>query len=118
MVKIHILGGPGDGTNPYSGVKTLFNFLQFTRHYYKDTIRPTTPVAEAVQVYLAEQAEDAELPDSPILVARLEKCMLEIPITAEFVRIHLEKYKDKVVVVKNYADRERLFEHLSTSLDS
>jgi len=97
------------GTNPYSGVKTLFNFLQFTRHYYKDTIHPDTPVAEAVRVYLAEQAEDAEIPDAELLVGRLKKCMLAIPITAEFVRIHLEKYKDKVVVIKNNADRERLF---------
>lgn len=81
-------------------------------------MRPDTPVAEAVQVYLAEQAKDTEIPDSEILVARLEKCMLEIPITSEFVRIHLEKYKDKVVVVKNKADRERLFELLLTSLDN
>ena len=100
------------GTNPYKGVKSLFNFLQFARHYYKDAIRPDTPVVEAVRVYLAEQAEDAELPRAEILVARLATCMRDIPITAEFVRIHLEKYKDKVVVVKNNADRERLFKLL------
>ena len=99
------------GTNPYKG-QSLFNFLQFTHHYYKDTIRSDTVVVEAVRVYLAEQAEDVEPPDAEILVARLEKCMLEIPITAEFVRIHLEKYKDKVVVVKNNADREHLFKLL------
>ena len=100
------------GTNPYKGVKSLFNFLQFAHHYYKDTIRPDTSAAEAVRVYLAEQAEDIEPPNTEILVARLTKCMLEIPITAEFVRIHLEKYKDKVVIVKNNADRERLFKLL------
>ena len=99
------------GTNPYKG-QSLFNFLQFTHHYYKDTIRSDTLVVEAVRVYLAEQAEDVEPPDAEILVARLEKCMLEIPITADFVRIHLEKYKDKVVVVKNNADREHLFKLL------
>ena len=101
------------GTNPYSGVKPLFNFLQFTRHYYKDTIRPNTPVAEAVRMYLAEQAEDTEPFDAELLVARLKKCMLEIPITAAFVRIHLGKYQDKVVIVKNNADRKRLFELLT-----
>ena len=101
------------GTNPYKGVKSLFTFLQFARYYYKDTIRPDTPVVEAVRVYLSEQAEDTELPSAEILVARLKKCMFEIPITAEFVHIHLEKYKDKVVVVKSGADRERLFELLA-----
>ena len=100
------------GTNPYKGVMSLFNFLRFAHHYYKDTIRPDTPVVEAVRVYLAEQAEDTEPPSAEILVARLAKCMLEIPITAEFVRIHIEKYKEKVVIVKNSADRERLFKLL------
>ncbi len=83
--------------------------------FYTTVIKKSQGKQEALAascflLYLAEQAEDAEPPDAEILVARLKKCMLEIPITAAFVRIHLEKYKEKVVVVKSNADRERLFE--------
>ncbi len=100
------------GTNPYPDMKSLFNFLQFTRHYYKDIIRPNTSVAEALRLYLAEQKEDIELPEPEVLLARLEKCVLAIPLTAAFVRVHVEKYKEKVFVVRRKSDLKRLLKLL------
>jgi len=37
---------------------------------------------------------------------------ISVPPTAEFVRRYLEKYQEKVFLVRNNADRERLLELL------
>jgi hypothetical protein len=39
--------------------------------------------------------------------------MKEIPFTQDFVQMHLKKYHEKVLFVRNKADRKRLFELLS-----
>jgi len=66
-----------------------------------------------MRTYLAEHGENAEPPDAELLLMRLEKYRIAIPLTAEFVRMYLEKYKEKVLLVKNNADRERLLELLT-----
>ncbi len=71
--------------------------------------------AESIDRYLEEHGERAEPPDAESLLARLEKYGAEIVLapTAEFVHRYLEKYKQKVIVVRNNADRERLLDLLT-----
>jgi adenylate kinase family enzyme len=98
------------GTNSYPGIKSLFLFLKNTHDYYLNKCSADT--AESIDGYLEEHGERNEPPDTERLLARLEKYGAEIVLapTAEFVQRYLEKYKQKVIVVKNNADRERLFD--------
>lgn len=105
------------GTNPYpgiNGVKLLFKLLQFTRSYYVDNACADPAIAASVQRYLVEAGTSVEPPDPKQLLIRLETYRSAIPLTADFVRIYLEKYHEKVVFVQNNADRARLLEHLAT----
>lgn len=96
------------GTNPYP-TKLLFNFLKDSRRYYTDKVSADPSVAEYVRAYLAEQHASAEPPDAERLLIDFEKGMKTIPLTADFTRMYLEKYKKKLFLVRNNADRERLF---------
>ncbi len=103
------------GTNPYpgvNGIKVLFKLLQFTRGYYRDNIRSDLSTVESVCLYLEEHGENVEPPDPEVLLMRFEKYRSAIPLTADFVRVYLEKYKKKVFLVRNNADREHLLELL------
>ena len=66
-------------------------------------------------VALEEHEERVEPLDAEGLRAHRERYGLEIMIapTAECVRRYLEKYKQKVIVVRNNADRERMLELLT-----
>jgi hypothetical protein len=99
------------GTNPYpglNGIKLLFKLLKFTRSYYLDKVSSDTSTAQSMRMCLEEQRESAELPDAELLLTRLEKYRSAIPLTAGFVHLYLEKYKEKVFLVRTNADRERL----------
>jgi len=101
------------GTNAYPGIKSLFLFLKNVRDYYLN--KCSAPTAELMSRYLEEHGERDEPPDAERLLARLEKYGVEIVLapTTEFVRRYLEKYKEKVIVVKNNADRKRLLGFLT-----
>lgn len=105
------------GTNPYpglNGVKLLFKLLKDNRKHYLNQINAGTTLEKCMREYLAEQRTYADPPTPEYMHKVIEKyLMLSFPPTAEFLRNYLEKYQEKVVVVKNKADRERLLERLA-----
>ena len=98
------------GTNPYpgiDGVKSLFKLLKDTRDYCLN--KESSDTEESIRMYLEEYGESAEPPDTERLLARLEKYGdVSLAPTAAFVRRYLEQYQEKVFLVRNNADRERL----------
>ncbi len=102
-----------NGTNLYPGMKTLCKFLKAEREYYLN-INRVVP-AETIEMYLEEHGESTEPPDAEILLKRLEKYGLDIilPPTRDFERLYLKKYRQKVFVIRNNADRECLLELLA-----
>lgn len=105
------------GVNPYpgvNGIKLLFKLLKDTRKYYLGKVHSDPTVAESVRRYLEEHEADVAVADVETLTIRWERCMKEIPLTADFVRMYLEKYHEKVFRVRNHADRERLQELLTS----
>jgi hypothetical protein len=98
------------GINPYP-TRLLFGFLRNTHDYIAN--RCTAEKAEAMRVYLEEHGTTIEPPSADLLFTRLERYWGGIPPTAEFVHRYLEKYKEKVIVVRNNADRERLLAMLA-----
>ena len=114
MLRRHIVNSLR-GTNAYPGIKPLFELIQGTRLY---SLNKTTPErVKAMRAYLQEHAEHVEPPDADLLLLCMETYAMDdlpgIPPTAEFTREYLEKYKEKVVLVRNKADRERLLELLT-----
>lgn len=106
------------GTNPYRGVKTLFNFLKDVRGYYVHRVSLDKSTVESVRQYFAEHGERIEAPDTALLLSRLETYSFMMTFHAEFVRMYLEKYKEKVFVVKKKTDRERLIRLLLNRTES
>jgi hypothetical protein len=102
-----------NGTNLYPGFKSLFIFLKNTHKYCLNTNRSIP--AETLDGYLEEHGDSIELPDPAVLLKRCEKYGLDIilPPTMEFVRLYLEKYRQKVVLIRNNADRKRFLELLA-----
>jgi|SRR6266851_2789790 len=102
------------GTNPYP-TKLLFHFLKDTRRYYLNKTNPDT--VKAIRAYITEHEESVEPPDADLLLIRLEKYEMGelpgVPPTAKFTRKYLEKYKEKVILVRTNADRERLLDLLT-----
>lgn len=107
------------GTNPYPGVNgimLLFKLLKDTRCYLLNIESSDIPAMESLQVYLERYREIACPPTEEFMRMYFETYReIACPPTEEFVRRYLEKYKEKVFLVKNTADRERLFELLITS---
>lgn len=105
------------GTNLYpgvNGVKLLFKLVNDTRRQSLNKVRPGTPVAECMSRYLEEQRASAEPPTMESVGRDVEKYLtISVPPTAEFVHRYLEKYQEKVFLVRNKADRKRLFEFLT-----
>jgi len=61
---------------------------------------------------LSDQAKDAEPPQQERLLQRLMFANAHIPLAADFTRRYLEKYQEKLVVVRNRTDLQRLMEML------
>ena len=109
----HILKSLQD-TNLYPGIKMLFSFLQGESDYYLNRCDANT--AELARRYLAEHEKRVELLDAEGLRLHRETYGLDILVggpTAEFVRAYLKKYHQKVILVRNTADRKHLFEVLA-----
>ncbi|GHO98046.1 hypothetical protein KSF_080940 [Reticulibacter mediterranei] len=96
--------------NPYP-TRLLYGFLKNTYDYIVN--RCTAERADVMRAYLAEHGATIEPPVADLLLMRLEQYELDIPPTAEFVHKYLEKYKEKVIVVRNNADRDRLLAMLT-----
>ncbi len=101
------------GNNQYPGLKSLFALLTGSRRIYLN-IPPAVDIAEMMRAYLEEQRAST-LPATPEeLIKQCETySALMIPPTMEFVRKYLEKYHEKVFVVKTKADRARLLAFLA-----
>lgn len=104
------------GTNPYpglNGVKLLFKLIKDTRRHSLNKIRSDTPLAACMSRYLEEQGESVDPPTPESVRRDVEKYLsISVPPTAEFVHRYLEKYQEKVLIVRNTADRDRLLERL------
>lgn len=105
------------GTNPYpgvNGVKLLFKLVKDTRRAALNKVRSDTAIAQCMRRYLEEQRDSADPPTPESVRRDVEKYLrISVPPTAEFVRRYLEKYQEKVLLVRNNADRERLLELLT-----
>jgi adenylate kinase family enzyme len=101
------------GINPYPGIRSLISFLKNSRRYYLNQCH--LDLIEAMNRCLEEQRTGTEPLDAERLLARLETYGVEIirPPTAEFMRQYLEKYKQKLIVVRNNADRASLLDFLA-----
>ena len=86
------------GTNPYPGVhgvKLLFKLLIYAGKHDLNKVGPDTPLTACMRRYLEEQREHHDPP------------------TLESVGRDVEKYQEKVFLVRNNADRERLLERFT-----
>ena len=104
------------GTNPYpglNGIKALFQLLKYPRRYALNKIDDVGTI-ECMRKYLEEQKGRTN-PPTPESVSRdVERYLsLAVPPTAEFVHKYLEKYREKVFVVRNKVERERLIAFLT-----
>jgi GTPase SAR1 family protein len=104
------------GINPYpgfNGIRLLFKLLKDNRRHYLNKVAPHSPQAEFMRWYIEEYREYREPPAAELLLECLERYGVSFPPTAEFVHKYLEKYKKKVIVVRNNADRDRLLAMLA-----
>ena len=104
------------GTNPYpglNGIKLLFQLLKYPRRYALNKVDDTA-TAECMHQYIEEQQYRTESPTRESVSKDVEKYLgIAVPPTAEFVRKYLEKYREKVLIVRNRAERERLVAFLT-----
>ncbi len=101
------------GTNRYPGFKSLYALLTSSRRYYLN-INKRPAIAELMHSYL-EQHTSTLPPTRQEVIEQLETySALILPPTIEFVRSYLEKYGEKVIVVRTNADRARLLAFLTT----
>jgi adenylate kinase family enzyme len=104
------------GTNPYpglNGIKLLFQLLKYPRRYALNKVADIA-LAECMRQYLEEQKARVG-PPTPESVSRdVEKYLgIAVPPTAAFVHKYLEKYREKVFIVRNRADRKRFIDFVT-----
>lgn len=101
------------GNNPHPGIRSLISFMRDTRQFYLNQC--DQHVIEAMNRCLEDQRADTEPPDAERLLMRLEAYGREVvcPPTIAFLYQYLEKYKQKLIVVRNNADRARLLDLLA-----
>lgn len=102
------------GINPYP-TRLLYSFLKGTRQYYLNQV--TADTAATMRAYFEEHGNHVEPPEARILLTRMATYRMDgppgVPPTAEFTRQYLAKYKEKVFVIRNNDDRDRLLALLS-----
>lgn len=115
IIRRHITGSLR-GTNPYpglNGIKLLFQLLKYPRRYALNKVTDAT-LTECMREYLEEQKNSAAPPTPESVRRDVEKYLsIAVPPTAAFVRKYFEKYREKVFIVRNRAERERLLEFLT-----
>lgn len=105
IISRHILNSLR-GTQAYpgiNGIRLLFKLLIYARRYYLNQDKTAKPSIEPL--------EDVEKPPTEEFMQKYQEVI--IPPSAEFVREYLERYKERVFLVKNRADRERLLEQVT-----
>ncbi len=116
IIRRHILNSLR-GTQAYpgiNGVKLLFKLLKYTHRYYSNQNHIDKPLVEALYSYIEANQEIAAPPTENFAQMYFETYrVVAIPPGEEFVRLYLDRYKEKVVLIKNTADRERLLELLT-----
>lgn len=113
IIRRHIIKSL-QGTNRHPGLKRLYVFLKGERKYYLRKCDAHT--AELARSYLVEHEGRAEPLDAEGLRLHREKYGLDIIFggpTPEFLRSYLKKYQQKVILVRNKAERKQLFEVLA-----
>ncbi len=105
------------GTNPYpglNGIKALYQLLKYPLRYSLNRVGTDATLAKCMREYLEEQKGSVDPPTSESVSRDVEKYLsIAVPPTAAFVRKYLEKYCEKVFIVRNRAERERLVEFLT-----
>ncbi|GCE45274.1 hypothetical protein EI42_03254 [Thermosporothrix hazakensis] len=97
------------GTNRYT-LKQLWPLFKGTWIYYRSSMSPAERTL--MEQCLQEQSNHVEPLDVMGVFQRFQRYTFKIPLTAEFARRYLAPYRDKVVVVRNNAERALLFERL------
>lgn len=115
MIRRHILNSLR-GTQAYpglNGIKSLTKLVKYTRRYCLNQCDKEIPSAKSLHKYIEVHSEIAD-PPSKEFINRYVSTYGELiaPPTIQFVTEYLERYKEKVIFIKNRADRERLFELL------
>jgi hypothetical protein len=88
--------------NPYP-TSALYPFLKDTRRYYLASSDPTS----IAQVLDARDSDVAPLSREHLL-KRMASAAATVPLTADFTRRYLEKYRAKLTIVQHDSDRSRL----------
>jgi|SRR5579883_601185 len=101
------------GINPHPGIRSLILFLRNSRRYYLNQYHPD--LIETMNRCLEEQRAIPDSLDPEQILTRCETYGIEIILTptATFLRQYLEKYKQKLIVVRNNTDRARLLDLLT-----
>lgn len=112
IVRRHIIKSL-KGINPHPGIRSLISFWMGSRRFYRNQCDQR--LVEAMNRCLEKQRADTEPLDAERLHVRLETYGRELmsPPTINFVRQYLEKYKQKLIVVRSNADRARLIDFLT-----
>lgn len=113
ILRRHILNSLR-GTQRYpgiNGVKALFMLLKGARQYHLNKANPET--LASMRMYFEEHRDRVEPIDTAYLLMQFETYPFALPPTADFVRKYLEKYQEKIFIVRNKTDRERLFQILT-----
>lgn len=98
------------GTNEYPGLRLLIKLLIYAHAFYHNRHNQH---AELMRQCLAAQRAIPLPPSTDAMVQHLETYHpVSIPPKIAFMRSYLEKYQDKVVVLRAKADYERLLTRL------
>ena len=112
IISRHILNSLR-GTQAYpgiNGIRLLFKLLTYTRRYYLNQEQAAKYSIESLQEYCETHREVATPPTEDFMQSYVETYRgVAVPPSAEFAQRYLERYKEKVFVVRDGADRERLF---------
>ncbi len=104
-------------TNPYP-TKLMYGFLRFTHSYYAGKVWSDSDQARTVREFLVEQKDCSEPIQPEVLLRQFIKYRNTIPASAEFTRLYLDKYREKLFIVRGNPDREQLLKHLAQIWDS
>lgn len=106
------------GTNQYPGWKTLLYFLRDTRDYYLDKDASDPKKLEHGRLCLEERTTMAKPPDPAFVLKQFVTYReLSLPFCRAFVDLYLERYKEKVIMVKNKRELARLLALLAGNPD-
>lgn len=120
VIRRHVLNSLR-GTQQYpglNGIKLLFKLVYDMRRYALNLDEAGVPSVASLQAYREAHRSISVPPTSEFMQMYIEAYgdLIEPP-SEQFVRAYLAAYKDKVFVVKNAADRERVLELLTRELE-